>query len=315
MVSLDGKPRMKPKWLGTACYLMLVGIALLWTVCPPRCFAQAPDHSLFCDEEQADGPMLLPPAVANLELPSVVAPIDSLSGSETLTESSEVTPVVDRSLGGVANESKTLPLIPSGFLKSRWAMSDPLYAQKYAKGAPKTNLPKKIKQASDARFVDDFAGWYLSAGLTTIGDTPSPLGSVELGYTGYQTSYLTNRVGLIAAVNDEDFYVGGEMGFRIQTPTRLAPFVGLGLFAGASSTRSPAEHDNVDNDDDGAVDEDGETEFDFDGALAAVYPEVGLHFWWTPRVRLSGFGRYMVTTEGRRADSNYFGASIAILSR
>lgn len=215
----------------------------------------------------------------------------------------------------IADASSELPLIPSGFLKSRWAMSDPQYAQKYAKGASKTNLPKKIKQAADARFVDNFAGWYFSTGLSSIGDTPAPLGSIEVGYTGYQTSYLTNRVGFIAAINNEDFYVGGETGIRLQTPTRLAPFVGVGLFAGASSTRSPAEHDNVDNDDDGAIDEDGETEFDFDGALAAVYPEAGLHFWWSPRVRLSGFGRYLVTTEGRRADSTYFGMTIAILSR
>ncbi|MGB7345074.1 MAG: hypothetical protein WBD20_12745 [Pirellulaceae bacterium] len=214
-----------------------------------------------------------------------------------------------------ADDSARLSLIPAGFMRSRWAMSDPQYATKYANGASKLNLPKKIKQAADARFVDDFAGWYISAGLTSIGDTPSPLGSIELGFTGYQTSYLTNRVGFVAALNDEDFYIGGETGIRLQTPTRLAPFVGLGLFAGASSTRSPAEHDDVDNDDDGSVDEDGETEFDFDGALAAVYPEAGLHFWWTPRVRFSGFGRYMITTEGRRADSTYFGASVAILSR
>lgn len=308
---------MKPDRLAIARCVMLLGLVLLSIEYPRKSFAQAAIHSLMGDSlgVPADPPMLLPTAQASLELPRAVAPTDNLTVTENLADTSEATLLEGSSLGGVPNESATLPLIPSGFLKSRWAMSDPLYAKKYAKGASKINLPKKIKQASDARFVDDFAGWYLSAGLTSIGDTPSPLGSIELGYTGYQTSYLTNRVGFIAAVNDEDFYVGGETGIRIQTPTRLAPFVGLGLFAGASSTRSPAEHDNVDNDDDGAVDEDGETEFDFDGALAAVYPEVGVHFWWTPRLRLSGFGRYMITTEGRRADSNYFGATIAILSR
>jgi hypothetical protein len=213
------------------------------------------------------------------------------------------------------DESPWLSLVPAGFLRSRWAMSDPEYATKYAEGAPKTDLPKKIKQAADARFVNDYSGCYFSAGMTSIGDTPSPLGSLELGYTGYQTSYLSNRVGFIAAFNDDDFFIGGETGVRVQTPTRLAPFLGLGLFAGASSTRSPAEHDRMDNDDDGSVDEYGETETDFDGALAAIYPEIGLHFWWTPRVRFSGFGRYMITTEGRAADATYFGASVAIFSR
>lgn len=272
-------------------FMGLVWLSIAWS---PQALAQAPVQSGGVVGLPSDSPSHDNTANATLDHPS---PIDR---------------EMDRN---AAEASATLPLIPSGLLKSRWAMSDPQYAKKYAKGASKINLPQKIKQAADARFVDDFSGWYLSAGLTAIGDTPAPLGSIELGCTGYQTSYLTNRVGFIAAVNDEDFYIGGETGIRLQTPTRLAPFVGVGLFAGASSTRSPAEHDNVDNDDDGAVDEDGETEFDFDGVLAAVYPEVGLHFWWTPRVRLSGFGRFMVTTEGRRADSSYFGATIAILSR
>ncbi|MGB7326908.1 MAG: hypothetical protein WBD31_18675 [Rubripirellula sp.] len=215
----------------------------------------------------------------------------------------------------VLSEPATLNLFPTGLLRSRWAMSDPGYAQKYARGAKKTNFPKRIKQAADARFVDDFSGWYFSGGLTSFSDTPSPMGSLEIGYTGYQTSYLTNRMGFILAANDNDYYIGGETGLRLQTPTRLAPFVGAGLFLGASSTRKNAENDDVDNDDDGSVDEDGETEFAFDGALAAVYPECGIHFWWSPRLRLSGFGRYMVTTEGRNADTWYFGATIAVLSR
>ena len=280
------------------------GLISLCTTLPIQVLAQEPAelHS----DDFVDAPVQLAPADATPGLPREIE-VDGIIFVVDQDLATSTHPEVD--------ESATLPLIPSGFLKSRWAMSDPQYAKKYAKGAPKTNLPQKIKQASDARFVDEYSGWYLSTGLTSIGDTPSPLGSVELGYTGYQSSYLTNRVGFVAAVNDEDFYVGGEAGVRIQTPTRLAPFVGLGLFAGASSTRSPAEDDRIDNDDDGTVDEFGETEFDFDGSLAAIYPEVGLHFWWTPRIRLSGFGRYMITTEGRRADSNYFGATIAILSR
>ncbi|TWU55325.1 hypothetical protein [Rubripirellula reticaptiva] len=253
-----------------------------------------------------------------LESPTELAS-DSLG--ETLTpdfanEEDVAEVVIGDSLDqSVPTEPETLPLFPTGLLKSRWAMSDPGYAQKYARGAKKTNFPKKIKQAADARFVNDFSGRYFSGGLTSMSNTPSPMGSLEIGYTGYHTSYLTNRMGFILAANDQDYYIGGETGLRLQTPTRLAPFVGAGLFLGVSSTHENAEHDNIDNDDNGSVDEDGETEFRFDGALAAVYPECGVHFWWSPRIRLSGFGRYMITTEGRNADTWYFGATIAVLSR
>ncbi|MCM2373228.1 hypothetical protein [Aporhodopirellula aestuarii] len=205
--------------------------------------------------------------------------------------------------------------LPTGITKSRWAMDDPDYAQKYADGAEKTDVPGKIKQAADARFLKDSSGLYFSGGLSAFGKSANPLGSLELGYTGYWTSYLTNRTGFVAAANLDDYYFGGEFGMRFQTPTRLAPFAGFGLFAGVSRTSESADDDNIDNDDDGFIDEWGEEEESFDGALIAVYPETGIHFWWTPRIRLSGFGRYMVTTEGRDADAWYYGASIAILSK
>lgn len=202
---------------------------------------------------------------------------------------------------------------PTGITKSRWAMDDPEYSAKYADGADKTDIPGKIKQAADARFIKDSSGWYVSGGLTAFGNSTNPMGSFEVGYAGYGTSYFSNRVGLVAAANDDDFFLGGEAGMRFQTPTRLAPFVGLGLFIGAASTKVDASDDDLDNDDDGRVDERGEEKSSFDGALSAIYPETGLHFWWTPRVRLSGFGRYLVTTEGRDADAWYYGASIAFL--
>ncbi|MBB3209703.1 hypothetical protein FHS27_005543 [Rhodopirellula rubra] len=205
--------------------------------------------------------------------------------------------------------------LPTGITKSRWAMDDPDYAQKYADGAEKTDVPGKIKQAADARFLKDSSGCYFSGGLTAFGTSSNPMGSLELGYTGYGTSFMTNRMGFVAAANDDDYFLGGELGMRFQTPTRLAPFVGWGLFAGASSTTESADDDNIDNDDDGDIDEWGEEEESFDGALMAIYPETGIHFWWTPRVRISGFGRYLVTTEGRDADAWYYGASIAILSK
>ncbi|WP_231615719.1 hypothetical protein [Novipirellula artificiosorum] len=204
--------------------------------------------------------------------------------------------------------------LPNGMTRSRWAMEDPVYQEKYADGADKTDIAGKVKQASDARFIKDAFGYYGSAGLSVLGDSANPMASAELGATGYWTSYMTNRVGLVAAVNTDDIYMGGEAGFRLQTPTRLAPFAGLGLFAGYASHTEPAENDGVDNDDNGWIDERGEEE-EIGGGLAAIYPEVGVHFWWTPKVRLSVFGRQLITTEGRDADSTYIGGSIGIFSR
>ncbi|TWU15273.1 hypothetical protein Poly21_24680 [Allorhodopirellula heiligendammensis] len=205
--------------------------------------------------------------------------------------------------------------LPSGLTKSRWAMDDPEYAEKYAHGAAKTDIAGKLKQANDARFVDHHSGYYLSAGLTAIGKSNNPLGSIEAGYTGYGASFMTSRAGLIAAANDEDYFLGGEIGMRFQTPSRLAPFVGTGLFTGISSGSEPATDDGIDNDDDGRIDERHEERETFDGALSAIYPEVGIHFWWTPRTRLTGFGRYLITTDGRANDAWYYGFSIAILSK
>lgn len=194
-------------------------------------------------------------------------------------------------------------------------MDDPEYAEKYAQGAEKSDIAGKLKQANDARFIDHHSGYYVSAGLTAIGESADPLASLEVGYTGYWTSFMTSRVGLIAAANDNDFFGGGEVGMRFQLPTRLAPFVGAGLFTGASRGSAPPEHDNIDNDDDGWTDEQNEERTTFDGALSALYPETGVHFWWTPRVRLTGFGRYLVTTDGRANDAWYGGFSVAVLSK
>ncbi len=205
--------------------------------------------------------------------------------------------------------------LPTGLTKSRWAMDDPEYAEKYAHGAEKSNIAGKLKQANDARFIDHHSGYYLSTGVTSIGKTANPLGSLEGGYTGYWESFVTNRVGLIAAANKDDYFVGGEIGMRFQSPTRLAPFVGTGLFTGVSRGSKPAAHDRIDNDDDGQIDERNEKKQTFDGALSAIYPETGLHFWWTSRTRLTGFGRYLITTDGRANDAWYFGFSIAVLSK
>lgn len=204
--------------------------------------------------------------------------------------------------------------LPTGILKSRWAMDDPEYAEKYADGADKSDVLGKIKQASDARFLDNATGWFVSTGVTRRAGAEHGMFTIDLGGEAYLTSYLTSRLSLVGMANSDDWFTGLDTGLRLQTPTRLAPFVGIGASAGFASERVNAENDLKDNDDDGSIDELGEKDWRLDGSLATFYPEVGAHFWWTPEIRLSTYGRYMMTTEGRDSDDWLVGGGIAFFS-
>lgn len=73
--------------------------------------------------------------------------------------------------------------------------------------------------------------------------------------------------------------------------------------------------DGLDNDDDGWIDEYGEKEWDFDNWLVAVYPEVGTHVWLNGSWRLTAYGRYLVTTEGRVHDDWLLGGQLTVFRR
>ncbi len=205
--------------------------------------------------------------------------------------------------------------LPSGLLRSRWAMTDSEYAEKYAQGADKSDVAGKVKQACDARFVEGATGVYVSGGLVLRPDAESELGAIDVGAETYLTSFMTGRGSLSLMTDGDDVFTGVDAGLRLQSPTRLAPFVGVGAFAGFAQEVVPATDDGIDNDDDGFIDERGEDRERFSGALAALYPEVGTHFWWTPNLRLSGYGRYMVTSEGRAEDDWLIGGQLAIMSK
>ena len=204
--------------------------------------------------------------------------------------------------------------LPSGLLRSRWAMDDPVYAEKYADGAEKTDIVGKVKQASDARFVEGASGLYASAGSSAWGDGTGMVGG-EVGVEVYGTSYWTGRTALVGFANQEDGYLGLDLGTRLQVPSRLAPFVGVGMFAGYAEKSVVRDRDGEDNDEDGIIDERGEEDERISGVIAALYPETGVHFWWTPRLRLTGFGRYVITTDGRDSDDWLLGGGLAIFSR
>ena len=205
--------------------------------------------------------------------------------------------------------------LPSGLLRSRWAMDDPEYAEKYCDGAEKTDVAGKLKQAADARFVAGSTGFFVSGGAVARPDAESGLGGIDVGVENYAASFLTTRGSWMLLGDGEDLFTGADLGIRLQTPSRLAPFAGVGLFAGYAEEVVPAADDGIDNDDDGFVDERGEDRERFSDFLASVYPEFGVHFWWMPGVRLTSFGRYMVTTQGRREDDWMIGGGLAIFAK
>jgi hypothetical protein len=200
-------------------------------------------------------------------------------------------------------------------LKSRYAMDDPVYAEKYEDGAERGDLLGKAKQALDARHTDGLGGLYLGGGAQINPRSESPMGGVELGMEGYATNWMTGRGALSLFVGEDDYYGGIDAGIRIQPPTRVAPFLGIGTFHGASRRVENADDDWIDNDDDGWIDEPGENKKSFDGWLSSVYPEIGAHFWMNGSWRLTGYGRYLITTEGRNQDDWLLGLQLTGFSR
>ena len=194
-------------------------------------------------------------------------------------------------------------------------MDDPVYAEKYADGAERTDILGKLKQASDARYVEGLSGTFFSGGAQWREDDEAALYGAEIGAEAYPTCWLSTRLALAGFIGHGDWYAGVDSGLRLQVPSRLAPFVGAGTFNGLSTTREDATRDGEDNDDDGFVDEFGETDIEFDGWLSTIYPELGIHFWATGQSRLTVFSRYLVTTEGRAHDDWMLGMQFTAFSR
>ena len=175
--------------------------------------------------------------------------------------------------------------LAAGCSGSRWARDDPDYAAKYPHHTD--NVAKMTKQAVDARHVKGKGGPY--AGLSGAGD-PFAMGG-EAGWFHYPTSYLEWHGGLAGLLYEGEASATGGVtaGARLQSPSRLAPFVGMGTYAGASPKMFEDGPNFMDDDGDGQIDE--PDELGKDGVLA-IYPEAGVHFWLTPEWRLTGSASY-----------------------
>jgi len=188
-------------------------------------------------------------------------------------------------------------------LRSRWAIDDPVYAAKYADA---TQTPgRKVKQAFDARHVEGGGGTYVAVAGA---DQPATLGG-SIGLFAFPKSWLEVQGGLTGLLGSgaEDALGGLNIGLRLNTPTRVAPFAGVG--AAVAWSKRDASNDSVDNDHDFLIDEFDEEE---SNVLGAIYPEVGLHYWLNHRLRLTGGASYFVTSEGRDYDFWYYGLSLSI---
>lgn len=164
----------------------------------------------------------------------------------------------------------------SGCHGSRWARQDPLYSKKYDHH---TDDPvRTVKQAVDARHVAGRDGNYFSVS----GGSSHNVGEVSAGkflYAPFSKGMVEGRIGLKGLVSlDHDGGAAGgiEMGARIQSPSRLAPFAGISLFAGAG----PGDYLEAFTSD--AV----ETDEDAYGAIG-ISPELWVHYWLTPQWRLT----------------------------
>ena len=159
-------------------------------------------------------------------------------------------------------------------------MNDEVYASKYAVGASKSNIAGKIKQALDARHTQYLEGWLVGGGVQVRPASGETFGSFEIGREIYDQSYFTHRVSLSGIAGNDIGTLGLDVGARLQAPSRLAPFVGVGASAGLLFQDAFALALDVAGDDPigGSESFPEDSSDDVDG-LAAFYPEVGTHFW------------------------------------
>lgn len=192
---------------------------------------------------------------------------------------------------------------------SRWAMDDPTYARRYSNAYPSNDAEKlyrKLKQSSDARHLADSTAVYFGTGAS---DAPFTIGA-DLGLLRYASDSIEQRIGLrgLAGTGEEDLMLGIDSGLRFQLPTRVTPFVGVGLLGAWSISGTPAEDDNRDNDGDDSIDEDGEKSLKL---YAALYPEIGVSWWLNSRNRATLSVQHHFSTSGRDEDYTFFSLTLA----
>jgi hypothetical protein len=184
-------------------------------------------------------------------------------------------------------------------------MDNAEYRQKYERPYSGSTLDKwgrMAKQMVDARHVSGDSGYYIGGAGSNFRQNPA--GGAEVGVTNYATPWLSTKLGVAGQVNSgaRDAFAGVNTAVHLSTPTRVAPFVGAGLFGGVDV----ATVINSINSDPSANDEESSsTRF-----LGAVYPEAGVHVWLNGRTRLSASASYWMTTSSHDREFWYYGLGL-----
>lgn len=112
-------------------------------------------------------------------------------------------------------------------------------------------------------------------------------------------------------LSDSDYtFLGGNVGLRKYNGNVLAAFYGAGLFGGYSEKEKYTEFDGIDNDDDGWVDEHGESIQYIDRLMLTIYPEIGLELRLLKQVSISTYARYQIANTGPDNHFMYYGAAL-----
>ena len=229
---------------------------------------------------------------------------------------------------------------------SRWAMDQPEYAAKYDRPYTeegRDRIHRLGKQMVDARYIGGRNGWHL--GTVYQGESPSSAGGTIGTFSFSETGLIERHIGLsgVGGTSAHDGFVGFNGGLRMQSPSRLAPFAGVGGFAGvnwkypaiasvaaiilaldASDGDIEIFDDIFDDDDDDdtvhphnddppppSTPEPDKTRMTH--GFAAIYPEIGVHYWLSSNTRVTASGSYWISTEGRDQDSWFVGVNLGFL--
>lgn len=137
-------------------------------------------------------------------------------------------------------------------------------------------------------------------------------------YAGYEAQgpYATAYIDGMLLASDtydvpEPLFGGVSVGLRTSLDVALSPYVGVGLYVGENEYETAAGNDKIDNDEDGIVDEAGESQTNHD-LMAAVYPEAGWNLKLGNSFSVRVMSRYMVSSFGRKQDDWFYGLSFAL---
>jgi hypothetical protein len=103
---------------------------------------------------------------------------------------------------------------------------------------------------------------------------------------------------LLGSEYEKDTVYGYRLGARVEAPTRISPFWGLGTFFGSSDFWGDKSTNKA---------------IIPTTYMATVFSEAGLHIWTTKDTRLSLYYSYNFSSNGRRDDMKILGLSFGYM--